>query len=169
MRAAAAGTVVFAGSVGNGRHVVVRHAGGLRTSYSFLASVTVHRAEAVAEGEILGTTGGHGDHHPGRELHLGLRIGDTFVDPMQLFGRPDLSAVHLTVGGPSGQRSGRRRPPPRRVTLSLEIRSLVKGLAGPGQPLVLPTSPAGFVAARPGRPPPGVAVCDRSYAVGRPG
>src|SRR5688572_15830060 len=36
VRAAADGTVVFAGSVAGTRHVTVKHADGLRTSYSFL-------------------------------------------------------------------------------------------------------------------------------------
>jgi murein DD-endopeptidase MepM/ murein hydrolase activator NlpD len=95
VRAAGAGTVAFAGLVAGSRHVVVRHAGGLRTSYSFLASITVRVSEVVGRGVVLGTTGGRGEHHEGRVLHFGLRVGDTYVDPMQLFAPPDLSGVHL--------------------------------------------------------------------------
>jgi len=126
----------------------------------------VHRGEAVVRAETLGTTGGRGDHHPGRELHFGLRSGDMFVDPMQLFARPDLSTVHLTADGPAG-RLPRVRLPPGRPSLSLEVRSLVKGLAGPGPPVVLALTPSGSAADGPGRPPRGVAICDRWYAVGR--
>ena len=77
-------------------HVVVAHAGNLRTSYSFLASIAVRRGDVVAAGEIVGTTGGRGEHHDGSVLHFALRSGDTYVDPMVLFRPVDLTAVvHL--------------------------------------------------------------------------
>ncbi|MDQ1382143.1 MAG: hypothetical protein QOG65_3576 [Actinomycetota bacterium] len=102
VRAVEAGTVVFAGRVGAARHVVVRDAQGRRVSYSFLASVRVRTGERVRRGEAIGTTGGTGTHHDGGVLHLGLRIGDTYVDPMQLFvdsvGAP--IGVHLVPLGP---------------------------------------------------------------------
>ena len=43
VRAANAGVVAFAGNVAGTLHVVVSHAGGLRTSSSFLATITVRR------------------------------------------------------------------------------------------------------------------------------
>src|SRR5258708_34124469 len=89
VRAAGAGTVVFAGLVANARHVVVRHAGGLRTSYSFLASIRVRGGEVVARGEAGGTSGGRGEHHLPAAVHFGPRIGDVYVDPMLLFGAGD--------------------------------------------------------------------------------
>ena len=96
VRAAGPGIVVFAGRVGDELDVVVRHAGDLRTTYAFLATVTVHAGERVAAGTVVGRTGGRGTNHDGSVLHLGLRVGDTYVDPMQLFGPPDLGAVvHL--------------------------------------------------------------------------
>jgi len=96
VRSAGAGTVVFAGAVAGTRHVVIRHPGGLRTSYSFLASIRVRLGEVLVRGAVLGTTGGTGEGHDGNALHLGLRIGDTYVDPMRLFDPPDLAAVvHL--------------------------------------------------------------------------
>jgi murein DD-endopeptidase MepM/ murein hydrolase activator NlpD len=96
VRAAGAGTVVFAGVVAATRHVVVRHPGGLRTSYSFLATIRVHRGQRVGRGAVLGTTGGRGEHHDGHVLHLGLRIGDAYVDPMRLFAPGRLPVrVHL--------------------------------------------------------------------------
>jgi murein DD-endopeptidase MepM/ murein hydrolase activator NlpD len=126
VRAAGAGTVVFAGSVAGARHVVVRHPGGLRTSYSFLASVRVRAGQAVRRGTVLGTTGGTGEHHDGGVLHLGLRIGDTFVDPMQLFASAALPVrVHL---GPLG-----RAP----AGHGAEARALVATVAGGRGPVVL--------------------------------
>jgi hypothetical protein len=96
VRAANDGVVSFAGSVGDTLHVTVTHAGGLRTSYSFLATVGVRAGQTVARGDVLGTTGGTGPDHDGSVLHLGLRVGDRYVDPMQLFRPSDLTKlVHL--------------------------------------------------------------------------
>jgi murein DD-endopeptidase MepM/ murein hydrolase activator NlpD len=115
VRASGAGTVVFAGVVVDAMHVVISHPGNLRTSYSFLASIRVHTGEEVARGAVVGTTGGRGEQHDGWVLHFGLRVGDTYVDPMQLFGPPDLAAVvHLAPVGPErlGIRASARGFPP---------------------------------------------------------
>ena len=99
VRAVGGGTVVFAGAVAGGLHVVVRHANGWRTTYAFLASVTVTTGAAVAAGAVVGTAGGTGEQHDGTVVHLGLRIGDDYADPMALFA-PDLTAlVHLAPTG----------------------------------------------------------------------
>jgi murein DD-endopeptidase MepM/ murein hydrolase activator NlpD len=96
VRAAGDGTVVFAGKVAYSRHVVVRHENGWRTTYSFVASIRVRVGERVRAGEVIATTGGRGPDHDGTVLHLGLRVGETYVDPMQLFDAGDLTArVHL--------------------------------------------------------------------------
>ncbi len=112
VRAAGGGTVVFSGLVAGTRHVVVRHAGGLRTSYSFLATTRVRVGGEVSRGDVLGTSGGRGEHHGGDVVHLGLRVGESYVDPMRLFTPPDLAAVvHLApVGGDAapGVLAGRR-------------------------------------------------------------
>ena len=56
----------FAGSVAGTLHVTVAHAGGLRTSYSFLAVGRGPRpGRTVARGDVVGTTGGAGDDHDG--------------------------------------------------------------------------------------------------------
>ena len=90
VRAAGDGSVVFAGKVAYSRHIVIRHANGWRTTYSFVASM-----------RVIGTTGGRGPNHDGTVLHLGLRIGDTYVDPMQLFDARDLAdRVHLAPLNP---------------------------------------------------------------------
>jgi len=80
VRASAAGEVVFAGAVGLDRHVVVLHPDGLRTSYSFLASVQVRRGDAVDAGTVVGTSGDR--------VHFGVRSGDTYLDPLGLLDRP---------------------------------------------------------------------------------
>lgn len=96
VRAANDGVVSFAGSVAGTLHVTVTHTGGLRTSYSFLTEVSVRAGQEVARGDVVGTTGGTGPDHDGAVLHLGLRVGDRYVDPMQLFRPGDLTKlVHL--------------------------------------------------------------------------
>lgn len=77
VRAAAEGEVVFAGQVGGRLHVVVLHPDGVRTSYSFLRTVTVRRGDRVAQGRPVGTA-----HET---LHFGARVGDVYVDPRLLF------------------------------------------------------------------------------------
>lgn len=78
VRASAGGEVVFAGQVARSLHVTVRHADGVRTSYSFLSEVGVMVGERVAQGDRLGAAGG--------KLHFGARLGDSYFDPATLFG-----------------------------------------------------------------------------------
>lgn len=86
VRASGAGEVTFAGQVGGALHVVVLHEGGLRTSYSFLATVAVARGDLVAAATVVGTAG--------EALHFGARIGEAYVDPAPLLaGAPP--SVHL--------------------------------------------------------------------------
>ena len=123
VRAAGPGVVTFAGSVAGSRHVVIAHAGNLRTSYSFLASIRVRRGESVAAGDIVGTAGGAGEDHDGSVLHFGLRAGDTYLDPMGLFRPIDLTEiVHLA---PTSD-------PPRPQPPANERRGLVAGFVHVG-------------------------------------
>jgi triacylglycerol esterase/lipase EstA (alpha/beta hydrolase family) len=97
VRAAGPGIVSFSGSVAKSLHVVVAHAGNLRTSYSFLATIAVRRGDSVVAGQVVGTAGGAGQGHAGSVLHFALRTGDIYVDPMVLFRPVDLVAVvHLS-------------------------------------------------------------------------
>lgn len=95
VRAAADGEVVFAGRVGGTLHVTVRHADGLRTSYSFLAAVDVVVGQRVRQGETVGRSGD--------VVHVGARRPDgSYLDPSLLFaGRV---VVHLVPGGDDGGR-----------------------------------------------------------------
>jgi hypothetical protein len=95
VHAAGPGVVAFAGVVAGAVHVVIAHGGNLRTSYSFLASASLHRGQRVDLGTVLGQAGGSGENHSG-VVHFGLRVGDTYVDPLILFRPPDLAkVVHL--------------------------------------------------------------------------
>jgi murein DD-endopeptidase MepM/ murein hydrolase activator NlpD len=91
VHAAGPGIVVFAGTIAHERYVVILHRGDLRTSYSYLGTINVHRGQRVRSGQIIATTGRS-------FLHFGLRHGPDYEDPMTLFakGPPDLPAlVHL--------------------------------------------------------------------------
>lgn len=76
VRAAADGVVTFAGPIAHRLYVAVLHAGGLRTSYSYLARIEVNRGDVVIRGQVVGTSGS--------VFHLGLRDGDTYLDPALL-------------------------------------------------------------------------------------
>jgi hypothetical protein len=118
VRAAGPGEVTFAGSIAGAVHVVVAHAGRLRTSYSYLTAASVRRGDAVRTGAVLGTSGGTGVNHDGQVLHFGLRSGDEYLDPMLLFGAVDLArVVHLApTAAPFG------------YTVAEERRGLLAGL-----------------------------------------
>jgi hypothetical protein len=123
VRAANDGVVSFAGRVAGTLHVTVAHAGGLRTSYSFLATVEVRTGQSVRRGDVLGTTGGTGPDHDGTTLHLGLRAGERYLDPMQLFRPDDLTRlVHLVPAD---------EPPETPWSPAIERRSLQSSLRLP--------------------------------------
>jgi murein DD-endopeptidase MepM/ murein hydrolase activator NlpD len=90
VRAAAAGTVAFAGPVGGRLFVTVDHGGGLESTYSFLDAVTVRRGEVVAQGQVVARSGtGHaGDVVP--NLHFGVRLLDVYVDPLAYLGPAEI-------------------------------------------------------------------------------
>ena len=93
VRAAAAGTVSFAGRVADRGVVVVTHADGVRTEYEPVTPL-VRQGVAVVRGEALGLVHGtHDDCAPGRCLHWGARRGAAYFDPLRLL-RP-LGPVRL--------------------------------------------------------------------------
>ncbi len=93
--AAADGEVVFAGDVGGALHVTLRHADGLRTSYSFLAEVAVHQGQKVRAGEPVGVAGG--------PFHFGVRTPDgTYLDPEALLAGTLRPHVRLVPGAEDG-------------------------------------------------------------------
>jgi murein DD-endopeptidase MepM/ murein hydrolase activator NlpD len=73
------GTVVFAGQVAHQRFVTILHPDGLRSSYSWLASISVHVGEHVGRGQQVGVAGSR--------FQLGVRRGSAYLDPARLFGR----------------------------------------------------------------------------------
>ncbi|MGH9189013.1 MAG: peptidoglycan DD-metalloendopeptidase family protein [Acidimicrobiales bacterium] len=84
--ASADGEVVFVGHVAGSLHVVVLHADGIRTSYSFLQATAVRRGQRVRAGQPVGSAGA--------SLHFGARAGDEYLDPTGLFAGSQ-PVVHL--------------------------------------------------------------------------
>ena len=109
VRASAAGEVVFAGRVGNSLHVVVLHADGIRTSYSFLRSVQVARGNRVGAGATVGTAAS--------SLHFGARAGDAYLDPAVLLSGD--RRVHLIPDGTTA-------PPPKAESEAAERAGLTQ-------------------------------------------
>ena len=82
VRAAAAGTVIYAGWMGGyGNLVVVDHGGGVSTAYGHNTSVTVGIGQRVEQGQLIAYSGSTG-HSTGPHVHFEVRINGTAVDPM---------------------------------------------------------------------------------------
>lgn len=78
VRAAAAGTVSFAGAVAGALHVTVDHGGGLVSSYSYLQRLSVRVGTAVDQGAVIGVAG--------ERLHFSVRLEGTYTDPAGFIG-----------------------------------------------------------------------------------
>lgn len=93
--AAAEGRVIFADQVGGALHVTIEHGDGLRTSYSFLESLTVSAGERVEMGDVVGIAAG--------PFHFGVRTPDgEYRDPEELFAGTLRPRVRLVPGTDQG-------------------------------------------------------------------
>lgn len=79
VRAVATGRVTFAGTVARRHYVVVAHGDGLRVTYGNLEPTGWAAGDAVVAGTVVGRAAG--------SLHLGVRDGDTYLDPAPYIGR----------------------------------------------------------------------------------
>ncbi len=84
--AVADGDVTFAGPVAGVIWVVVLHADGVRSTLGPLADVTVSAGQTVVSGQIIG-------HSAGTSIHFGARVGDEYIDPLQLLGRGSIRLI----------------------------------------------------------------------------
>ena len=92
VRAAAAGTVIFAGDVAGHLAVTLDHGLGMQTTYTALREITVERGQEVTQGTWIGYTG---NAHPGGRpgLHFGVKLDGAYVDPAGLLGSADVSSA----------------------------------------------------------------------------
>lgn len=87
VRAAAAGTILFADTIAGRGVVSVAHPGGLRTTYEPLSLGAVRAGDVVPAGQEIGTlVAGHAGCPAAACLHWGLRRGDDYLDPLTLLG-----------------------------------------------------------------------------------
>lgn len=94
IRAVASGVVFFAGTVDGTPSVSIAHLGGRRTTYTPVEPL-VEKGERVRAGQVIGIL--QSGHCPGPCLHLGLRDGWRYYDPMSLF---EPTRVRLWPSGP---------------------------------------------------------------------
>jgi murein DD-endopeptidase MepM/ murein hydrolase activator NlpD len=88
IRAAASGTVTFAGQMsGYGNIVIVQHAGGLQTRYAHQSAMSVTAGQTVAAGEVIGAVGATGEA-TGPHLHFEVRVNGVAVDPAPYLSSP---------------------------------------------------------------------------------
>lgn len=84
VRAAASGTVAFAGSVrGYGRMIIVLHDGGFATVYAHNARQHVRAGARVRRGDLIATVGRSG-RTTGPNLHFEVRRHNVAYDPLVL-------------------------------------------------------------------------------------
>lgn len=85
--ATGAGVVSIAGWVrGYGNLVEIEHAGGVRTRYGHLSSISVGRGAAVGQGEPIGRMGSTG-RSTGTHLHYEVRVQGVPVNPLDYIGQ----------------------------------------------------------------------------------
>jgi len=77
VRASGDGVVAFAGIIAHERYVSIDHQGGIRTTYSYLATIEVVVGQPITQGEVVGTAG--------PRLHFGARRFGVYIDPASLF------------------------------------------------------------------------------------
>jgi murein DD-endopeptidase MepM/ murein hydrolase activator NlpD len=87
VRAAGAGSIVFAGRIAGRGVVSVAHPGGLRTTYEPVLVEDHRLGDRVTAGEPIGTlVPGHPGCPAAACLHWGLRRGGDYLDPLTLLG-----------------------------------------------------------------------------------
>ena len=83
IKAAASGTVVFAGTKGSyGRMVIISHGNGVQTYYGHCSSLLVSVGQTVSQGEVIAKMGSTGNS-TGNHLHLEIRVNGSSVNPQK--------------------------------------------------------------------------------------
>jgi murein DD-endopeptidase MepM/ murein hydrolase activator NlpD len=82
VRAAAGGTVIYAGWLGGyGNLVVVDHGNGLSTAYAHNSSLGTGVGQSVAAGQVVSYSGNTGNS-TGPHVHFEVRVNGSAVDPL---------------------------------------------------------------------------------------
>ncbi|MBI1215401.1 MAG: peptidoglycan DD-metalloendopeptidase family protein [Alphaproteobacteria bacterium] len=85
--AAADGVVVYVGDrlKSYGNLVLIRHPGGMVTTYAHLSTVTVRAGQSVRRGQVIGSVGSTGSVSSA-QLHFEVRNGTRTMDPRKYLG-----------------------------------------------------------------------------------
>lgn len=135
--AAADGTVAFVGRVVDRDVLSIDHAGGYRTTYEPVHAV-VRAGEHVSLGQLVGYLEA-GDECPSGCLHLGLRQGRDYLDPMAWL---SADGVRLL---PNGSHPQARPVAPAPASLMPELQAPVGASGALARPVQAPiTSPFGM-------------------------
>ena len=122
------GVVTFAGKVGGRLFLTIDHGRGITSTCSWLTSVLVHKNDHVTKGQPVATSGWGHPEMPMPQLHFGVRLNGSYVDPMAFLGPLSVaSLIRLAPLGASGtaalgasavgRMSGLAYPPPPRGAL----------------------------------------------------
>jgi murein DD-endopeptidase MepM/ murein hydrolase activator NlpD len=95
VRAVTTGRVTFSGVVAGRRFVVVLDAAGRRVTYGDLALPVPATGASVVAGSVVGVTTG--------PLHLGVRVGDEYLDPEEFLGTPTIRPHLVPTDGRPGR------------------------------------------------------------------
>ena len=158
VRAPAAGTVTFAGSVPtHGRGVTILTADGYSVTLFHLESVDVAKGDVVDEGAAVGTMGSSGEaEHSVPTVHLGIRVADRqdgYVDPIGLLpARPVQPASPPPPPAPAPA-TAPATPPAPAPTAPTPVAQPPAATPPPTQPVAPPVVPAPAAASSAVSPP----------------
>ncbi len=93
VRAAQDGTVDWIGELPRGRFITLTHAGGVRSTYLDLETISVLKGQRVERGQEIATVAGHSDgSSAATHLHFDTYLNGSPVDPRMLLGGIDTSS-----------------------------------------------------------------------------
>ncbi len=123
----AAGTITFMGPKGpNGNLVTVQHTGGITAYYAHLSRFPDAKVgQKINQGDVVGYVGSTG-RSTGPHLHLGIKSGGAFVDPL---------SIHSTRGPAlSGPRLSRFKGQAKELDAKLDRIAIQPPSEGPDEP-----------------------------------
>lgn len=86
IKAAARGTVVYAGTNGNyGKCIIISHGNGIRTLYAHASKLFMEEGDTVNKGDTIAQVGSTG-RSTGDHLHFEVQLNGTPVDPLKYIG-----------------------------------------------------------------------------------
>ena len=82
IKAAASGTVTYAGNAGDGygNYVIISHGNGVTTVYAHCSSLLVSAGQTVSKGEVIAKVGSTGNS-TGNHLHFEVRVNGVAYNP----------------------------------------------------------------------------------------